>query len=337
MGMSEQLNGLNGTFGKGRTVLVTGATGMVGSWLVKDLLAAGARVIALVRDNDYQTEFFRSGDYLKATIVNGRIEDYDVVERAVNEYEADTVFHLAAMTIVGTALRAPLACMEANIRGTYNVLEACRVHGNLVRRVVIASSDKAYGDQPHLPYNEDMPLIGRHPYDVSKSCTDLVSQAYANTYDLPLAIARCGNIFGGGDLNWSRIVPGTIRALLAGKRPVIRSDGKFIRDYVYVKDICRAYMRLAECLQDPQVCGKAFNFSLERPLNVLEIVDVIRQQMQRTDIEPDIRNTARREIQSQFLDSTRAREVLQWTPLFTLEAGMQETIDWYVSYMQTES
>lgn len=334
--MSEQLNRLNYAFWRDRTALVTGATGIVGSWLVKDLLAGGARVIALVRDNNYQTEFFRSGDYRKTTIVNGRIEDYDTVERAVYEHQADTVFHLAAMTIVGTALRAPLACMETNIRGTYNVLEACRVHGNLVQQLVIASSDKAYGDQPQLPYNEEMSLIGRHPYDVSKSCTDLISQAYADTYDLPLSIARCGNIFGGGDLNWSRIVPGTIRALLAGERPVIRSDGKFVRDYVYVKDINRAYMRLAECLHEPQVRGKAFNFSLERPLNVLEIVDVIRQQMQRTDIEPDIRNTARSEIQSQFLDSTRAREVLQWTPLYTLEAGMRETIDWYVAYSHAE-
>ncbi|GAX62923.1 nucleoside-diphosphate-sugar epimerase [Candidatus Scalindua japonica] len=335
--MSEQSIRLDCSFWKDRTALITGATGMVGSWLVKDLLTAGARVIALVRDSDYQTEFFRSGDYHKTTIVNGRIEDYDTVERAINEHEVNTVFHLAAMTIVGTALRSPLACMEANIRGTYNVLEACRVYGNLIRQVVIASSDKAYGDQPHLPYNEDMPLIGRHPYDVSKSCTDLISQAYVNTYDLPLAIARCGNIFGGGDLNWSRIVPGTIRALLARESPVIRSNGKFIRDYVYVKDISRAYMRLAECIQDPQVRGNAFNFSLERPMNVLEIVDLIQKLMHQTDIELDIRDKVSCEIKSQFLDSTRARETLQWTPQFSLEAGMRETIEWYESYLQTEA
>ena len=219
----------------GRRVFVTGATGIVGSWLVKRLLELGAYVVALVRDWDPQTELVRSGDILRTNVVNGRLEDYDTLERAINEHEIDTVFHLGAQPIVTTALRNPLPTFEANIRGSYNLLEACRVHRSLVKRVVVASSDKAYGDAPSLPYTEDMPANGRHPYDVSKSCTDLLALSYAHTYDLPVTVARCGNIYGGGDLNWSRIVPGTIRSLWHGERPIIRSNGLFTRDYIYVR------------------------------------------------------------------------------------------------------
>src|SRR5687767_3362703 len=281
-------------FWRGRRVLVTGATGMVGSWLVKELLSAGARVAALVLDADPQSELFRSGDVDRVAVVNGAIEDIAPLERAITLHETDTVFHLAAQAIVGVAHRAPLATFESNVRGTYNLLELCRRHADLVRRVVVASSDKAYGEQV-LPYTEEAPLSAQHPYEVSKSCADAIAQCYHHTYGLPVAIARCGNIYGGGDLNWSRIVPGAIRSGLEQSPLVIRSDGKFLRDYIYVKDAARAYLRLAESLDDPAVAGQAFNFSDEAPLSVLQMVDAIRERMG-CPLEVDIRNDARGEI-----------------------------------------
>ena len=320
-------------FWRGCRVFVTGATGIVGAWLVKDLLALGAHVVALVRDSDPQSEFFRSGDYRRTFIVNGRLEDYHTLERALNEHEVETVFHLAAQPIVGVAQRNPLQTFEANIRGSYNLLEACRVHGDLVKRVLIASSDKAYGTQPHLPYTEDMPLQGQYPYEVSKSCTDLLAQSYYVSYGLPVAIARCGNIYGGGDLNWSRIVPATIRSFLMGERPVIRSDGRYVRDYIYVKDVTQAYMRVAEELENPSTQGHAFNFSPERALTVLELVEKIQQLMDCGHIAPDVQNTAKGEIFSQYLSAEKAKQVLGWQPLFSLDAGLQETIAWYREFL----
>jgi CDP-glucose 4,6-dehydratase len=261
------------------------------------------------------------------------LEDFFTLERAINEYEIDTVFHLAAQPIVSVAHRFPLQTFEANIRGTYNLLEACRIHSRLIRQVVIASSDKAYGEQATLPYTEDMPLQGRHPYEVSKSCTDMIAQSYHHTYGLPVAIARCGNIYGGGDLNWSRIVPGTIRSLLRHERPIIRSDGSFVRDYIYVKDVTRAYMKIAEQMQSPGVAGEAFNFSPERALTVLELVNLIQQIMQCEDIEPDIQNKAIGEIRAQYLDATKAHNRLGWSPCFTLEQGLMETVAWYRAFL----
>jgi CDP-glucose 4,6-dehydratase len=321
-------------FWSGRRVFVTGATGMVGAWLVKDLLAAGAYVVTLIRDADPQSEHYRSGDYRQTTAVHGHLEDFWALERAINEHEIDAVFHLAAQPLVGVAQRFPLQTFESNIRGTYNLLEVCRIHSSLVKRVVIASSDKAYGEQPVLPYTEDMPLQGRYPYEVSKSCTDLIAQSYFHTYGLPVAIARCGNIYGGGDLNWSRIIPGTIRSLLRGERPVIRSDGTFIREYIYVKDVTHAYKTIAEQIEAPGVSGGAFNISPERALTVLELVDLIRRVMQFEHIEPDIQNTARGEIHSQYLDATKARDTLGWRPQFTLEQGLVETVEWYRAFLQ---
>lgn len=321
-----------GNVWQGRRVLVTGATGIVGSWLIKDLLARDAHVVALVRDPDPQSEFYRSGDHHHTTIVQGRLEEYRTLERAINEHEIDTVFHLAAQPIVGVALRSPWQTFEANIRGTYNLLEVCRVHRSLVERVVVASSDKAYGAQETLPYTEDMPLQGRYPYEVSKSCTDLLAKCYYQTYQLPVAIARCGNIYGGGDLNWSRIVPDTIRACLQGRRPVIRSDGSFARDYIYVKDVSRAYLRLADGLDDA-AAGEAFNFSPERAVSVLDLVARIQRLMECEHLAPDIRDTATCEIHSQYLDASKARRVLGWTPVFSLDEGLAETIDWYRRYL----
>jgi len=320
-------------FWHGRKVFVTGATGMIGSWLVKDLLARGASVVALVKDADPQSELYRSGDINRISIVNGALENFWVLERAMNEHETETVFHLGAQSLVGVAYRSPLPTFEANIRGTYHVLEACRLHRDFVRRVVIASSDKAYGEKPDLPYTEEMTLDGRHPYEVSKSCADLLAQAYYQTYGLPVAIARCGNVYGGGDLNWSRIVPGTIRSFLRGEPPIIRSDGTYVRDYIYVKDVTHAYLRLAECLDDERVRGGAFNFSTEKPLSVLEIVGVIQRLMDCAHIEPLIKNYAQGEIRRQYLSAAKARSILGWQPKFDLESGLRETIPWYETFL----
>ena len=320
-------------FWKGRRALVTGATGVVGAWLVKDLLARGAHVVALVLDADPQSELHRSGDVDRVSVVNGALEDFATLERAVNAHEVDSVFHLGAQAIVGVAHRAPLPTLETNVRGTWNVLEACRLHDDLVERVVIASSDKAYGTQKRLPYTEDMTLAGRHPYEVSKSAADLIAQTYYHTYGLPVGIARCGNVFGGGDLNWSRIVPHAIRAFLQGARPVIRSDGNYVRDYFYVKDCARAYLRLGERLEDATVRGEAFNFSNESPLTVLELVGIIQKLMDVGHLEPDVRDVAEGEIHSQYLSAVKAREQLGWTPEFDLESGLRETIAWYRTFL----
>lgn len=320
---------------QGRRVYVTGATGIVGSWLVKRLIAEGAYVVALVRDADPSSELIRSGDLNRISVVNGRLEDYHTQDRAINEHEIDTVFHLAAQPIVTTALRSPLPTFEANIRGTWNVLESCRVYKEMVKRVVVASSDKAYGAAAVLPYTEEMAVNGRHPYDVSKSCTDLLAMAYSHSYGLPVVVARCGNIYGGGDLNWSRIVPGTIRSLLAGERPIIRSDGRFIRDYIYVEDVVAAYVALAESATEAGICGEAFNFSPETQVQVIDIVRSLQRIMGRTDLEPVILDEARSEIRDQYLDSAKARRLLRWRPEYSLEKGLQATVNWYEAFLSS--
>jgi len=319
-----------------RRVFVTGASGIVGSWLVKRLVREGAYVVALVHDWDPQTELIRSGDIAKVNVVNGALEDYSTLERAINEHEVDTVFHLAAQPIVSTALRNPLPTFETNIRGSYNLLEACRIHRGLVKQVVVASSDKAYGDAETLPYTEDMPLHGRHPYDVSKSCTDLIALSYAHTYKLPIAVARCGNIYGGGDLNWSRIVPGTIRSILQGERPILRSNGLYTRDYIFVDDVVDAYMATADGLAREEIFGQAFNFSPESRVTVIEITRMMLKLMERPDLEPVILDQVTAEIKDQYLDASKARRMLTWTPRFTLEQGLAETIRWYRAFLGQE-
>jgi len=315
-------------FWRDRPVLVTGATGLVGGCLTRRLIDAGADVVCLVRDWVPQQELIRSNLIEKITVVRGDLRDRDLLERALGEYEIDTVMHLAAQAIVCVANRNPISTFESNIQGTWNMLEACR-HSPTVRSVVVASSDKAYGDQEILPYNEDTPLRGQHPYDVSKSCADLIAHAYANTYDLPAAVTRCGNFFGGGDLNWNRIVPGTIRAVLRGERPVIRSDGHFVRDYFYVEDGAAAYMLLAEQLSSrPELRGQAFNFSYESQVTVLCLVKEILRAMQ-SSLEPQVLNEASHEIRRQYLSAERARSVLGWQPIFTLAEGLARTIPWY--------
>jgi len=315
-----------------RRVLVTGATGIVGAWLCEALLERGATVVAFVLDDDPQSRFYREAIDRRCRIVRGDLARIEDCTRAINVHDVDTVFHLGAQTIVGTALRDPLECFESNIRGTYNLLEAARRLAPLVRAFVVASSDKAYGDSPVLPYTEDMPLNGRHPYDVSKSCTDLIAQTYAHTYGLPVTIARCGNIYGGGDLNWSRIVPGTIRSLLAGERPVLRSDGGPIRDYIYVGDVVDAYLALAEATPRAGIGGEAFNFSPQAGASVLEIVGAIGRVM---GVEPNplVLATAEMEIRDQTLDASKARERLAWTARWSLDAGLRETVAWYRNYL----
>jgi len=320
-------------FWSDKRVFITGATGLVGSWVTRSLVEQRAHVVVLMRDQDPQSELIRSAVVQQVNVVNGALEDYATLERAINEHEIDTVLHLGAQTIVGTALRNPLPTFEANIRGTYHLLEACRVHQSLVKRVVVASSDKAYGDVAVLPYTEDMPPNGRHPYDVSKSCTDLLALTYAHTYDVPVTVARCGNIYGGGDLNWSRIVPGTIRSISYGQRPILRSSGKNVRDYVYVDDVAAAYLLLAQKTPEAEVRGEAFNFSPERQVTVLEIVGKLQELMGRQDLEPIILDQAKAEIQDQYLDSRKARARLGWTPSFTLEEGLNKTVAWYEGFI----
>jgi len=318
----------------GRRAFVTGGSGFVGSWLVKALVAAGAHVVALIRDLDDQSELVRSGAIRKVSVVNGELEDFFALERAVNEFECDTVFHLGAQALVGAAYRNPLPTFESNIRGTYNLLEVCRIHVGLVKAVVIASSDKAYGDHDVLPYTEEHGLVGRHPYDVSKSCTDLIAASYHHTYRTPITIARCGNIYGGGDLNWSRIVPSTIRSLLNGERPVLRSDGTMIRDYFYVEDAVNAYLALAEKIETPGVAGGAFNFSTEQPVTVNEIVAEVQRAMGIHHLPPLVMNTAKAEIKAQALASGKARDILGWQAKYDFASGMKQTVEWYKAYLE---
>jgi CDP-glucose 4,6-dehydratase len=315
-----------------RPTLVTGATGLVGSWLVRRLINSGADVTCLVRDWVPQSELVRGGLLEKVKVIRGDVSDRALIERALGEHEIVTVIHLAAQTIVPIANRNPISTFESNIGGTWNLLEACR-RSPLVKQIVFASSDKAYGDHKELPYNEGTPLQGTHPYDVSKSCADLIAQSYAETFGLPVVITRCGNFYGGGDLNWNRIVPGTIRSIIRGERPVIRSDGNFVRDYFYVEDGAVAYTLMAERLAaEPELKGQAFNFSNETQVTVLELVNRILSLME-SDLEPEIRNEASNEIRHQYLTAARAREVLGWKPTFTLESGMQRTIEWYRDFL----
>jgi CDP-glucose 4,6-dehydratase len=316
-----------------RPVFVTGATGLVGGWLVPRLVQAGADVVCLVRDWVPHSQLLRSDLHDQVTIVRGDVRDQAVLERALGEFEIDTVIHLAAQAIVQIANRNPISTFESNIGGTWSLLEACR-RSPLVRQIVLASSDKAYGDCETLPYDESTPLLGRHPYDVSKSCADLIAQSYALNYGLPVAITRCGNFYGGGDLNWNRLVPGTIRSVLRDQRPIIRSDGTYVRDYFYVEDGAAAYMLLAERMAaDRSMAGEAFNFSNEMQIPVLGLVERILRTMG-SSLTPDVRNEARNEIRHQYLSATKARTRLDWAPSFTLDEGLAHTIDWYREYFR---
>jgi CDP-glucose 4,6-dehydratase len=322
-------------FWRDRSVLVTGATGLLGSWLVDDLVARGARVMALVRDRVPFSLLYARGLDRRICCVDGVVEDRAVVERTLAEYEIEIVFHLAAQTQVLVANRSPLSTFETNIRGTYMVLEACR-HHPLLEAVVVASSDKAYGDSDRLPYDETTPLRGIHPYDASKSCADLIANSYAAAFGVPVGVTRCGNLYGGGDLNFARIVPGTIRSVHRGDAPIIRSDGTLRRDYFYVRDASLAYLLMAERIASDGRGGLVYNFSSDAPLSVVEIVDRIVSLMGRRDLTPVVLGENRGEIKDQWLTSRKARGELGWAPAFTLEQGLRETIDWYVDYLRTD-
>lgn len=299
---------------------------------MKELIDQGANVTGLVRDTVPKSNLYQGEQVKQMNIVQGALEDLDVIERALGEYEIDTVFHLAAQAIVGVANRNPISTFEANILGTWNMLEACRRHP-LIKRVIVASSDKAYGDQPTLPYDENMPLQGKHPYDVSKSCADLLSHTYFNTYGLPVCITRCGNLYGGGDLNFNRIIPQTIQLVLNGEAPEIRSDGTFIRDYFYIEDAVEAYLLLAEKMEELNLAGEAFNFSNEIQLTVLELVEKILKAMD-SDLKPKVLNQGSHEIKHQYLSAEKARKLLNWTPAHTIDEGLEKTIEWYKAFFQ---
>jgi CDP-glucose 4,6-dehydratase len=319
-------------FWQDRRVFVTGGTGLVGSWTVRALLERGAHVVGLVRDGVHGSELVRAGLVDRIDVVRGDVADQPLLERALAEYEIQTVIHLAAQTIVGIANRSPLSTFETNIKGTWCLLEAARRCG-YNPQIVVASSDKAYGEQAQLPYTEDAPLQGRHPYDASKSCTDILALTYHHTYRLPVCVTRCGNFFGGGDLNWNRIVPGTIRSVLRGQRPVIRSDGTFVRDYFYVKDGAAAYLHLAECMaRRPEVVGHAFNFSTEIQVTALEMVQRLLRLMG-SPLLPDVRGEATNEIKHQYLSAEKARRMLDWRPRYSLDGALAETIAWYEQHL----
>jgi CDP-glucose 4,6-dehydratase len=321
------------SFYRDRPVFVTGATGLVGGWLVRRLLSLGADVVCLVRDWVPQSELVKSGMLDRVRVVRGDLSDVGLLERVLGEYEIDTVFHLAAQTIVTIANRNPLGTFESNVAGTWNLLEAVR-RSSKVKQVILASSDKAYGTAEQLPYNEDTPLVGRHPYDVSKSCADLIATSFAVSFDVPVVITRCGNFYGGGDLNWNRIVPGTIRSALRGERPVIRSDGEFVRDYFFVEDGAHAYTMLAEKLAaDRSLAGRAFNFSNEIQVTVTDLVGRILKVMG-SKLEPLVLNQASNEIRHQYLSAARARTELGWKPLFTLDEGLERTLGWYKDHLR---
>ncbi|MDP3372021.1 MAG: GDP-mannose 4,6-dehydratase [Candidatus Paracaedibacteraceae bacterium] len=319
------------TFWQDRKVFVTGASGLVGGWLVNELQNQGAEVIALLRDWVPSARVLEKETLAKVSIVRGDLSDSRFLERVLAEHEVQTVMHLAAQTIVPIANKNPLSTFESNIAGTWNLLEACRLVKS-VSAVVVASSDKAYGDVPVLPYTEDMPLQAVYPYDVSKACADMIAASYAKSFDLPVAITRCGNFFGGGDFNWNRIIPGTIRSVIRNQSPVIRSDGTLIRDYIYVQDAVSAYMTLAKALSENSTLkGEAFNFSNSSQKSTVDLVTMILNEL-KSDLRPIINGENHGEIQEQYLNSTKAHTLLNWTPTYGLDEGLKKTVKWYKNY-----
>lgn len=321
-------------FWHGKSALVTGAGGFVGSWLSEALVERGATVTAILRDAPRPSNFDLLGLDRRVNVVPGTITHAGTVERALNEYEVDTCFHLAAQAIVGAANRSPVSTFESNIRGTWTVLEACRT-ARLVERVVVASSDKAYGSQPQLPYTEEMPLLGANPYDASKVCAEALVRSYRATFGLPVVVARCANIYGGGDLNFSRLIPGTIRSVLLGERPIVRSDGSPVRDYLHVDDAVAAYLALGEQLERLGVTAAAFNFGGGEPISVRDMLGRILDACDAQDVELDVRGSGAPagEIDRQYLDIGQAQTVLGWQASVALDDGLHRTVRWYRTFL----
>jgi len=318
-------------------VLVTGAPGFIGAWLAQRLLDEGARVVVSRRDVDPRSRFRTEGVEARCEIVQADVTDYQAVLRLLSEHEVQVVFHLAAQPIVGIANRSPMSTFETNVRGTYTLLEACRakgVVGKPVERVIVASSDHAYGEQEEPPYREDFALNARYPYDVSKACTDMIARSYAATYDLPVAVTRLANVYGGGDRNWSRIVPDLARALVRGERPVIRSDGTPERDYLYVEDAVDAYLAVAKSLELPKLRGRAWNAGWGRPVSVLDMVQRLIA-VSGKELEPDVRGTRApdAELDRLYLDCTAIREELGWSPRWELDRGLRAAWEWYERHL----
>ncbi len=303
---------------------------MLGSEMTDELVQMGADVTLIVRDRVSRSRIYLEKIYKRVSIAYGDITDLAFVERVVGENEIDSVFHLAAQTIVRIANASPISTFESNIKGTWNVLEASRIHLKSVKRIVVASSDKAYGISDVLPYDETTRLVGRYPYDVSKSCTDLIAQSYWHTYKIPVSITRCGNLFGPGDLNFSRIIPGTIFSVLKNEIPVIRSDGKFVRNYFYIKDAVSGYLTIAENIERAQ--GEAFNLGTNERYSVLEITNMILKIM-KSKLKPIIKNEATNEIVEQFLSIKKASSLLKWKASYSAERALRETIEWYKKYV----
>ncbi|MBI4489144.1 MAG: GDP-mannose 4,6-dehydratase [Deltaproteobacteria bacterium] len=316
---------------KDQNVLVTGANGFLGSWVSKRLVEEGANVICFLRDALPKSYFNLSGTVDKVVIAQGRLEDYFSIERVLNEFEVNFCFHLGAQAIVGTAERLPLSTYDSNIRGTWNVLEAVR-RNSRVKGLVIASSDKVYGEKEDLPYTEQDPLGGLNPYDVSKVCADLLAQSYFHTYGIPLGIARCGNFYGPGDLNFSRVVPGTIRSLVGNQNPLIRSDGTYLRDYFYIEDAVGAFLTLGESLAKEEIKGQAFNFGTEAPIQVLDVVGQLIDISGKKHLKPVVLNQAANEIKAQYLSCRKAREVLGWRHKVGLPEGLAKSYSWYKEF-----
>jgi len=319
---------------KNKNVLVTGCTGMIGSWLTITLADQGARVVGVIRDHVPFSYLALTGYLERIVAVSGSVTDYELLLRAFGEYEIDTCFHLAAQAVVGVANRSPLSTFESNVRGTWTVLEAAR-NSPLVQRIVVASSDKAYGAKDRLPYREDDALEGLFPYDASKAMADLLARSYFASFGVPVAVTRCGNVYGGGDLNFSRLVPGTIRSLLRGEPPIIRSDGTALRDYLHVPDVVDAYLRTAAALDRPEIRGQAFNFGSDMPVAVLDLVCQIIQISGRRDLKPQVLGKGKLpgEIHAQYLASEKARRLLAWAPRYSLEEGLREAYRWYQSFL----
>ncbi len=334
--MSYKENSLGRAFWIDRRVLVTGATGHIGGWLTERLIASGAEVVCLVRDWVPQCELVRRGMIEQVKVVRGDLCDAGLLRRTLADYEINTVMHLAGQSIVGIGNVDPVTTFDSNIRGTWCLLEACRLSA-AVQQIVVASTDKVYGECDQLPYIEDTPLLAVYPHDVSKACAEMIARSYAVTYGVNLGVIRLPNIYGGGDLNWTRIIPGAIRSIIRGEQPVINSNGRFIRDYLYVEDAVSAALLLAEKLaENPEVRSQAFNISSETHLTVLELVEHILKLMD-SRLQPVIRDQAKNEIKNQYMSAAKAREMLGWQARFNIDEGLGRTIEWYKSYLSKSS